>query len=81
MRMGSIDRHGNKHLRALLVEAAWRLARYQPGWHAYRRMLGRIVRKGATRKKLAVALARQLAIDLWRVRTGRATWQELGFIV
>jgi hypothetical protein len=26
-----------------------------------------------------VALARQLAVDLWRVRTGRSTWAELGF--
>ena len=26
---GSIDRHGNKHLRVLLVEAVWRLLRWQ----------------------------------------------------
>jgi hypothetical protein len=29
---------------------------------------------------LAVALARQLAVDLWRVRTGRSTWAQLGFL-
>lgn len=81
MRMGSIDRHGNKHLRALLVEAVWRLVRYQPGWHAYRRMASRMASGVSLRKKVAVALARQLAIDLWRVRTGRATWQELGFVM
>ena len=34
-----------------------------------------------TQKKMAVALARQLAIDLWRWRTGRATAAELGFDV
>ena len=28
---------------------------------------------------MAVALARQLAIDLWRWRTGRATAAELGW--
>jgi hypothetical protein len=31
------------------------------------------------KKKMAVALARQLAIDLWRWRTGRATAAELGW--
>jgi hypothetical protein len=29
---------------------------------------------------MAVALARQLAIDLWRWRTGRATAAELGWV-
>ena len=29
--------------------------------------------------KMAVALARQLAIDVWRWRTGRATAAELGW--
>jgi hypothetical protein len=33
------------------------------------------------KKKMAVALARQLAIDLWRWRTGRATAAELGWRV
>ena len=32
------------------------------------------------RKKAVIALARQLAIDLWRWRTGRATMEELGWI-
>ena len=31
------------------------------------------------KKKMAVALARQLAIDVWRWRTGRATAAELGW--
>jgi transposase len=79
MHLGSIDRHGNRHLRALLVEAVWRLVRFQPGWLAYRRVRARMKAGGAIGKKLAVALARQLAIDLWRVRTGRATWEQLGF--
>jgi hypothetical protein len=33
------------------------------------------------KKKSAVALARQLAIDLWRWRTGRATAAELGWVL
>jgi len=33
---------------------------------------------GAARKKAIVALARQLAVDLWRVRTGRLSHEQLG---
>lgn len=80
-RMGGIDRHGNKHLRVLLVETVWRLLRYQPGWRADRQLVKRLKAGAAIRKKTAIALARQLAIDLWRVITGRATWEELGFVV
>ncbi len=80
-RMGGIDRHGNKHLRVLLVETVWRLLRHQPGWLALRRMGNRLKVGAAIRKKTVIGLARQLAIDLWRVRTGRATWEELGFVI
>jgi transposase len=76
-RFGAIDRHGNKHLRVLLVEAVWRLLKWQPGWHARQKYLLKL-RHGA-KKKIAVALARQLAIDLWRWRTGRASAAELGW--
>lgn len=76
-RFGAIDRHGNKHLRVLLVEAVWRLLKWQPGWHARQKYLMKL-RHGA-KKKIAVALARQLAIDLWRWRTGRASAAELGW--
>ena len=79
-RTGRIDRHGNAHLRTLLVEAVWRLARWQPAWHAYRKLLHRLSATGKLPKRWAVALARQLAVDLWRVRTGRCTWAELGFL-
>lgn len=78
-RTGRIDRHGNAHLRTLLVEAVWRLARWNPAWHAYRKLAGRLNAAGKLPKRWAVALARQLAVDLWRVRTGRSTWAELGF--
>ena len=33
---------------------------------------------GASRKKAIVAVARQLAVDLWRMRTGRCKAQALG---
>jgi len=77
-RFGSIDRHGNKRLRAILVEAVWRLLRYQTLWHAYKKLAVRLTAGKALRKKAVIALSRQLAIDLWRVCTGRATWGELG---
>lgn len=78
-RFGHIDRHGNKHVRVLLVEAVWRLLRWQPHWHARQKYLGRLTHGASLKKKTAVALARQLAIDLWRWRTGRASAQDLGW--
>ena len=78
-RFGPIDRHGNKHVRVLLVEAVWRLLRWQPGWHAPAKIFRQAPARGVTEKKMAVALARQLAIDLWRWRTGRASAAELGW--
>jgi transposase len=80
-RFGAIDRHGNKHVRTLLVEAVWRLLKWQPNWHARRKYLQKLKVGSSLKKKMAVALARQLAIDLWRWRTGRATAAELGFRV
>jgi transposase len=80
-RFGAIDRHGNKHLRVLLVEAVWRLLRWQPGWHARQKYLEKLRVGASLKKKMAVALARQLAIDLWRWRTGRVTAAELGWTV
>ena len=78
-RFGHIDRHGNKHVRVLLVEAVWRLLKYQPDWHARVKFLEKMKHGASLKKKMAVALARQLAIDIWRWRTGRATAAELGW--
>jgi hypothetical protein len=36
---------------------------------------------GAARKKAIVAVARQLAVDLWRIRTGRLQAEQLGLII
>ncbi len=77
-RLGSIDRMGNGRVRTLLVEAGWRLWRWQPNWGAAQRMKGKLAGGGALKKKTVVALARLLALDLWRWRTGRATMDELG---
>ena len=79
-RLGSIDRMGNGRVRALLVEAVWRFVRWQPHWKAAQRLKPRLAGGAALRKKTVVALARLLAIDLWRWRTGRATLAELGWV-
>jgi transposase len=80
-RLGHITKHGNPRLRRLLVEMAWRMVLYQPQYRAVKKW-GAIIRQkagsGATRKKAIVALARRLAVDLWRIATGRVTAQELG---
>jgi transposase len=78
-RFGHSDRHGNKHVRVLLVEAVWRLLKWQPQWHARVKYLQKLKHGASLKKKIAVALARQLAIDIWRWRTGRATAAELGW--
>jgi transposase len=79
-RMGSIDRMGNGRVRCLLVEAVWRLLRWQPNWVAAHGLKVKLAGGGALKKKTVVALARRLAIDLWRWRTGRATFADLGWI-
>lgn len=80
-RFGHIDRHGNPRVRMLLVEAVWRLLKWQPGWHARLKYLEKLKHGQSLKKKMAVALARQLAIDLWRWRTGRASAAELGWVI
>jgi len=77
-----VTKHGNPRLRAALVELAWRMVRFQPHYHAVRKWKARLSKgqltTGAARKKAIVALARQLAVDLWRIRTGRLTDEQLG---
>ena len=83
-RLGCVTKHGNPRLRAALVETAWRLVRFQPNYRAvvkWRHLLGQgALASGPARKKAIVAVARQLAIDLWRIRTGRINPAALGLI-
>ena len=79
-RVGSIDRLGNGRVRALLVEAVWRFLQWQPNWKAAVKMKTKLGAGTAMKKKTVIALARQLAVDLWRWRTGRCTLAELGWI-
>src|SRR6266480_1258645 len=79
---GCVTKHGNPRLRAALVELAWRMVRFQPNYRTVCKWKARLAKgalsTGAARKKAIVALARQLAVDLWRVRTGRLTHEQLG---
>ena len=71
---------GNGRVRAVLVEAVWRFLKWQPGWKSAQKFKLKLADGAAMKKKAVVALARHLAIDLWRWRTGRATLAELGWI-
>jgi transposase len=80
-RLGPITKHGNPRLRRLMVELAWRIVRFQPQYVALRRWRPVLLEGktgAAARKKAIVAVARRLAVDLWRIGIGRKTAQELG---
>jgi transposase len=74
------DGHINPRIRHLLIELIWRLVRWQPD---YPPVKGLVVgtAKGAARRKLAVAAAQKLSVDLWRLATGQTTPEKLHPIV
>jgi transposase len=78
---GAINKHGNRRLRPVLVEGAWRLLIFQPDYRAVKKWEAAMLEQKngrPRRKKLIIALARTFAVDWWRVRTGRCTAEELG---
>lgn len=78
-RLGSIDKHGSARLRFWCQEAVWRLLKFQPTYRGtiWARDKLRDAHAGRA-KQIAVALARRFLVDWWRVRTGRATCEDLG---
>ena len=77
-----ITKHGNVRLRTALIELAWRLVLWQPDCKLVKKwwpVLGNPKASKAARKKAIVAMARQMAVDLWRWRTGRVTPAALGW--
>jgi transposase len=82
---GSVTKRGNPRLRAALVECAWRMVRFQPNYAPVKKRLSVLAKgaraTGAQRKKAIVAVARHLAVDLWRVHTGRNTAAQLGLTI
>ena len=79
-RSGPITKHGNRRLRTALIELAWRCVRFQPDYaplQRWRPVLLNTKATSAAKKKAIVAVGRRLAIDLWRIHTGRSTAQKL----
>jgi hypothetical protein len=62
--------------RYTLIEMVWRLIRWQPDYPPIKKLRSMVSKRG--KRRLVVAAARRLAIDLWHYSTGRATAQELG---
>ena len=80
----SITKHGNVRLRTALIELAWRWVMWQPQCVLVRRWSRVLYAPKATRaarKKAIVAIARQLAVDLWRWQTGRIKPEQLGWVM
>jgi transposase len=78
---GSINKHGNRRLRPVLVECLWRLCRFQPGYRVVKKWQPLLLDPKTSkprRKKIIVAMARSFAVDWWRVRTGRCQATALG---
>jgi transposase len=80
-RLLPITKHGNVRLRTALVEMAWRLVLWQPDCKLVKKwsLVMAHSRNRAARKKAVVAIARRLAVDLWRWRTGRTNPENLGW--
>lgn len=80
----SITKAGNKRVRRLLVEMAWRMVFFQPNYRPvtkWREVLMGARTHARRKKQLIVAVARQLAVDLWRWKTDQVTSIELGWIM
>ena len=75
-RGGSINKCGNRVIRHALLEMVWRLARYQPHYPPVVPLVAGAL-TARQRRKTAVAAARRLAIDLWRLATGQCTAEQL----
>lgn len=80
-RSGPITKHGNRRIRTALIELAWRSVRFQPDYPPLRKWKPLLLSRqstGGQKKKAIVAIGRRLAIDLWRIHTGRSTAAQVG---
>lgn len=78
----SITKAGNRRLSCSLIECAWRMVLRQPDYWLVKKWRGVLLNAQAhvrRRKQAIVAFARQLLIDIWKWKTGRATPQSLGW--
>ena len=61
----------------------WRMMRWQPEYRPLKKwahVLYSATPNAAARKRAVVAIARQLAVDLWRIFTGAAKAETFGLI-
>ena len=80
-RQGSINKHGNPRIRHMLIEAVWRMFYFQPDYQPILYWKERMQNEpfnAAKKKKMAVAIARQFAVDWWRIQTGRMSAETVG---
>jgi transposase len=78
---GSITKTGNPRGRHALIELAWRALQFQPDYRVVKKFQPQIRQtkaRSVRRKKLIVAMARLIAVDLWRLYTGQTTLAKLG---
>ncbi len=81
---GPITKTGTSRGRHALIELAWRALQFQSGYWVVKKFQSRIEQakpRSVLRKKLIVAMARLMAVDLWRLYTGQTTPAQLGLKV
>jgi transposase len=79
-----ITKHGNVRLRTALIELAWRLVLWQRECKLIKKwwpVVGNPKASKGAKKKAVVAIARQMAVDLWRWRTGKMKAQDFGWVM
>jgi transposase len=78
-RLGSITKVGSPRIRRLITEMVWRLPLFQPNYPPILQWRELLCGKNKVlKKKAAIAVGLRLLIDIWKMRTGRTTAQELG---
>jgi len=78
---GAITKTGTSRGRHALIELSWRALQFQPEYWVVKKFKSRIDQakpRSIVRKKLIVAMARLIAVDLWRLYTGQTTMTQLG---
>jgi transposase len=78
---GSITKTGNPRGRHALIELAWRAWQFQPDYWVVKKFKARMDQakaRSVARKKIIVAMARLIGVDLWRLYTGQTTLAKLG---
>ena len=80
----SITKAGNRRLSSCLIECAWRMVLWQPDYWLVKKWRAVLLNPKMhlrRRKQAIVAFARQLLIDLWKWQTGKATPEQLGWVM